>query len=77
MLMLFAIAMAKDKEPRNKVHFFIKKRCSGFSLIVKGKDGSHITVCNDYLFSRFGLTPEDFNNMKGGGIREVFLNLED
>ena len=82
--------MTKDKEPRNKVRFFVAKPSrkyynylylgkprrifsNGKFLFKSAAKGRFIT---DYL-AAYGLNPRDFDNMKEGEIREVFLNLED
>ena len=79
MLVSLAIAaMGKDKEPRNKVRFFVQKSnkvCSLYLYSTKTKTFYKITY---YRFLKeFGLDPNDFADMKEGEIREVFLNLED
>ena len=80
-LMLVALAIAamgKDKEPVNKVKFFVVKRTSEcYLLYLKGKGKLRYFIVQDSFFKEFGLNPEDFADMKEGEIREVFLNLED
>ena len=93
LLVLFCIgSMAKDKEPRNKVRFFVTKD-SNYTNRLKlwlGKPEwsenvvSWISrskyvhfICNDYYFEFYKLNPDDFADMKEGEIREVFINLED
>ena len=93
LLVLFCIgSMAKDKEPRNKVRFFVTKD-SNYTNRLKlwlGKPEwsenvvSWISrskyvhfICNDYYFEFYKLNPEDYADMKEGEIREVFINLED
>ena len=78
---MFAIlsiaAMGKVKEPRNKVRFFVERityHC--YTLYVKSNDGL-CAITTIMAFKKFGLNPEDFEDMKVGDIREVFLNLED
>ena len=74
--MLSIVAMGKDKEPRNKVRFYIRKTTKGNILSLKNKIGLLI-ISIDIEFEDFGLDPDDFADMKEGEIREVFLNLED
>lgn len=89
--MLSVAAMAKDKEPRNKVRFFVVKGrgiCSDNIELWIGKlewderirrwipsTGSRF-LSPVYDFKDFNLNPDDFDDMKEGEIREVFLNLE-
>ena len=76
--MLSIAAMGKDKEPRNKVRFFVKKQTSEcYLLYLKGKGKLHYFIVQDSFFKEFGLNPEDFADMKDDEIREVFINLED
>ena len=79
MLAILSIAaMGKDKEPRNKVRFFVKKQTSEcYLLYLKGKGKLHYFIVQDSFFKEFGLNPEDFADMKDDEIRYVFLNLED
>ena len=75
--MLTIAAMGKDKEPRNKVRFFVERityHCH--ALYIKSNDGL-CGITTVMAFKKFGLNPEDFEDMKVGEIREVFLNLED
>ena len=92
-LVLFCIgSMAKDKEPRNNVRFFVTKgnNYSNHMLLWLGKpewDKNAVSwiarskyvhfICNDYYFERYKLNPADFADMKVGEIREVFIDLED
>lgn len=81
MMMLFAMAMAamaKDREPRNKVHFYIRMDAPQCPfLYLKGKKGKLMLLASAIYFHIYNLNPEDFADMKKGEIREVFLNLED
>ena len=80
MLMMCAIAMVaiqKDKKPRNKVRFFIRRDLIGFSLFIECKNGSRMYICSGNLSESFGLNLNDFSDMKGGKSREVYINLED
>ena len=78
MLAILSIAaMGKVKEPRNKVKFFVERityHCH--ALYIKSNDGL-CGITTVMAFKKFGLNPEDFEDMKVGEIREVFLNLED
>ena len=78
MLAMYSIAaMGKEKEPRNKVRFFVERVISdNYFLYINGKDKQY-PLASERLFKDFGLNPEDFADMKEGEIREVFLNLED
>ena len=88
LLVLFCIgSMAKDKEPRNKVHFYVTK-WENTPVLWFGKpqyNGNEFESNNINIkiiayksnFTYFGLNFEDFANMKEGEIREVFINLED
>ena len=85
-------AMGKDKEPRNKVRFFVVKGCGICSDNIElwiGKlkwdertkrwipsTGSYF-LSPDCGFKNFNLNPDDFADMKEGEIRDVFINLED
>ena len=81
MLMMCAIGMVaiqKDKKPRNKVRFFVKKQTSEcYLLYLKGKGKLHYFIVQDSFFKEFGLNADDFADMKDDEIRYVFLNLED
>lgn len=88
MLAILSIAaMGKDKEPRNKVSFYVTK-WGNTSVLWFGKpqyngEGFESNKINVKIiaykssFKYFGLNFEDFSDMKEGEIREVFLNLED
>ena len=93
MLAILSIAaMGKEKEPRNKVRFFVTKD-SNYTNRLKlwlGKPewsenvvswisrSKYVNfICNDYHFEFYKLNPGDFSDMKVGEIREVFINLED
>ena len=79
MLAILSIAaMGKVKEPRNKVHFYVKREYGNrFTLWVGKTISSSYFVFADYFFKEFNLNPDDFADMKEGEIREVFINLED
>ena len=75
--MLSIAAMGKDKEPRNKVRFFVERVISdNYFLYINGKDKQY-PLASERLFKDFGLNPDDFADMKAGEIRKVFINLED
>ena len=78
MLAMYSIAaMGKEKEPRNKVRFFVERVISdNYVLYIEGKNRLY-SIASARLFKDFGLNPDDFADMKVGEIREVFLNLED
>ena len=72
------VAMGKVKEPRNKVHFYVKReRINRFTLWVGKTISSSYFVFADRFFKYFNLNLDDFADMKEGEIREVFINLED
>ena len=72
------VAMGKVKEPRNKVHFYVKReRINRFTLWVGKTISSSYFVFADRFFKYFNLNPDDFADMKEDEIREVFINLED
>ena len=91
-LMLFAVtlaAMAKEREPRNKVHFYVTRDLSKRLYLwygkphykngewVKGFYNCDLIAGTDTFYSAYGIFPKDYFDMKPGEIREVFLNLED
>lgn len=92
-LMMCAIGMVaiqKDKEPRNKVRFYIAKPSGYYMYYLYLGKPRRIFSNGKFLFksadkgrfitdnlAAYGLNPRDFDNMKQGEIREVFLNLED
>ena len=76
--MLTIAAMGKNKEPRNKVRFFVQKSNNVRALyLYNAKTRTHYKIAYGGFLKEFGLNPEDFADMKEGKIREVFLNLED
>ena len=93
MLVALAIAaMGKDDEPRNKVRFYVTCEVNYRGEIIRtlwlGKPyytkdkrfasdiWSRILAVND-SFVGYNLNYSDFEDMKNGEIREVFINLED
>ena len=80
MLAILSIAaMGKEKEPRNKVRFFVKAvRDDMYWLYIKDKKGNISFIGLDEDFNNlWGLNPDDFSDMKKGEIREVYLDLKD
>ena len=80
MLAMYSIAaMGKEKEPRNKVRFFVKAvRDDMYWLYIKDKKGNISFIGLDEDFNNlWGLNPNDFSDMKKGEIREVYLDLKD
>lgn len=71
------LCLNKNKKPRNKVRFFIRRDLIGFSLFIECKNGSRMYICSGNLSESFGLNLNDFSDMKGGENREVYINLED
>lgn len=80
MLMMFALgimSVCKDREPRNKVHFYIRMDAPQCPfLYLKGKKGKLMLLASAIYFHIYNLNPKDFSDMKDGEIREVFINLE-
>ena len=78
LVMLSIAAMGKEKEPRNKVRFFVKVVEDNIPwLFIQKKDGTLKLIFTERCFAELGLSFNDFADMKVGEIREVFLNLED
>lgn len=84
------VAMGKVKEPRNKVRFFVTKDFLGGNTLhlwlgkpIKYEEKWTATlksaqcIGSDLCLLSFNLNPDDFADMKGGEIREVYLDLED
>ena len=75
---LFCIVdKVKDKEPRNKVRFFVEKEVFNSYFLYIGNKDVMCYICSNDFFKKFGLNPDDFADMKDDEIREVFINLED
>lgn len=76
MFMMVCIGYAaKQEEPVNKVRFYVKARVDGWPfLCIQLKTGTLDVIAFSETFAAYGLNPEDFADMKGGEIREVFLN---
>lgn len=93
MLMLFAMAMAamaKEREPRNKVHFYIAKPSGYYMYYLYLGKPRRVFSNRKFIFKSarngrfitdnitdYNLNPSDFGYMETGEIKEVFLNLED
>lgn len=75
--MLTIAAMGKDKEPRNKVRFFVEKEISNSYFLYIENKGGMCYICSNDFFKKFGLNSDEFADMKEGEIREAFINLED
>ena len=76
--MLSIAAMGKVKEPMNKVHFYVIAIENNMPwLYIQRSTGELDLITYTDNFTNYGLNPEDFDNMKEGEIREVFINLED
>lgn len=75
--MLSIAAMGKDKEPRNKVRFFIRRiSIDRFILTILNKEG--YCVLSDYVrFQDWNLYKKDFEDLEIGERKELILNLED
>lgn len=89
LLILCIIAMAKDKEPSNHVHFYIARDLDGSLWLYIGKPfrkaTTFHTVSEGWIrlnsrdrFEYFGLNEHDYDNLKWEDEPvEVFLNLKD
>ena len=93
MLMMCAIglvAIQKDKKPRNKVRFYIAKPSGYYMYYLYLGKPRRIFSNGKFMFKSahngrfitdniidYGLNPRDYDDMKIGDIKEVFLNLED
>ena len=92
LVMVSIAAMGKDKEPRNKVRFYVTCEVNYRGEIIRtlwlGKPyytkdkrfasdiWSRILAING-SFIGYNLNYSDFEDMKEGEVREVFINLED
>ena len=96
MMMMCAIgfvSLCKDKEPRNKVRFYVTCSEDIYNKLVFElwllrptfqeryefwyANRNSFCICREKQFYLFNLNPDDFSDMKIGEIREVFINLED
>ena len=85
---LCIVAISKDKEPRNKVHFYVARDKDGGLYLYMGK---LIRISDEFIISNsgnileeakgflnYGLNENDYDNLKWeDGPVEVFLNMED
>ena len=86
---LCIVAISKDKEPRNNVHFYVARNKDRKLFLYLGKPIRHATVfCGSvdegvYImthnyFKNFGLNENDYKDLKWEDEPiEVFINLED
>lgn len=81
--------IAKQEEPKNKVHFYIARDKDGMLWLYLGKpfrgdtaffsgvDGN-VVILTRYNFKYFGLNVNDYENLKWEDEPlEVFVNMED
>ena len=88
---LCIVAISKDKEPRNNVHFYVARDKNGSLWLYMGKpvrgdnefygdlDSNYdeFNYCS-YNFKMFGLNENDYANLKWEDEPvEVFVNMED
>ena len=87
---MFFILIIITKSKKNKVRFFVVTQSGVYGLrLFLGKptwneDTLSWTSCKSnvkllattFTFKHYNLNPADFNDMKIGEIREVFINLE-
>ena len=85
---LCIVAISKDKEPRNKVHFYVARDKDGSLWLYMGKPFRGINrfhpyqngciITSDDDLSNFGVNKDDYANLKWEDEPvEVFINLED
>ena len=85
---LCIVAISKDKEPRNNVHFYVARDKDGDIYLYLGKPiriSDNFIQCNGGCilegakgFLNYGLNEEDYADLKWEDEPvEVFLNLED
>ena len=84
---LCIVAISKDKEPRNKVHFYVARDKNDELFLYMGKPFRGINkfhpyqngciITSDDDLSNFGLNKDDYDNLKWEDEPvEVFLNME-
>ena len=85
---LCIVAISKDKEPRNKVHFYVARDKNNELWLYIGKpfrgidkfhpyQNGYIITSDDNL-SDFGVNKDDYANLKWeDDPLEVFINMED
>ena len=84
------VAIQKDKEPRNKVHFYIAKPSGYYMYYLYLGKPRRIFSNGRFVFKSahngrfitdniidYGLNPRDYDDMQIGEIKEVYINLED
>lgn len=85
---LCIVAISKDKEPRNNVHFYVARDKDGDIYLYLGKPvriTEEFIPCNGGTtlegvkgFLNYGLNENDYDNLKWEDEPvEVFLNMED
>ena len=80
MLAMHSIAvMGKEKEPRNKVRFFIMMGDISNEpyLFIRDVDGNYHLIADADQLNNFGINAFEYSEMPTEEVREVFLNLED
>lgn len=80
MLAILSIAaMGKEKEPRNKVRFFIMMGDISNEpyLFIRDVDGNYHLIADADQLNNFGIDVFEYSEMPTEEVREVFLNLED
>ena len=84
---LCIVAISKDKEPINKVHFYVARDNDGSLWLYMGKPFRDINrfhpyqngciITSDDNLSDFGVNKDDYANLKWEDEPvEVFINLE-
>ena len=89
-VILMGCVALKNKKPKNKVHFYVTCEVTEHGDIIRtlwlGKPywtkekNPHFygtAIAYNQALSLYNLDYSDFEDMKNGEIREVFLNLED
>ena len=86
---LCIVAISKDKEPRNNVHFYVARNKDRKLFLYLGKPIRHATVffgsvdegvyiMTHNYFKNFGLNENDYKDLKWEDEPlEVFVNMED
>ena len=81
MMMMFAlgiVSLCKDREPRNKVRFFVMLGLDGKPcLYIKDIDGRYYPIVHANDMNRFGLNAFEFVDMPFEEVKEVYIKLED
>ena len=77
--MLSIAAMSKEKEPRNKVRFFVMMGDISNEpyLFIRDVDGNYLPIADVYHLSRFGINAFEFLGMPMEEVREVFIKIND